>query len=214
MTVSSHNTIILFTRYPRPGECKTRLLSQYSAEEAADIHRQLVARSTQTITAYLQHHKETTYHIYYTGASIKEMKEWLGEQYLFFPQKGENLGQRMAESLTETLKQNHKCLLMGSDCPALTPHILEQGFGALDRSDIILGPAHDGGYYLVGTHNRITSQQIASLFADIPWGTSDVLTTTLQRIQEMQLDGHLLPKLHDIDTPDDLHYFHHYTHTE
>lgn len=214
MAVSSNNTIILFTRYPRPGECKTRLLSKYNAEEAADIHRQLVAHSTQTIAAYLQQYTETTYHIYYTGASIKEMKEWLGGQYIFSPQEGENLGQRMAKSLTETLKQSDKCLLMGSDCPAVTPQILEEGFGALDRNDIVLGPAFDGGYYLVGSHNRIKKEQIAALFADIPWGTNEVLATTMLRIQEMQLDAHLLPKLHDIDTPDDLHYFHHHSHAE
>lgn len=214
MTVPNNNTLILFTRYPRPGACKTRLLSEYSAEAAADIHRQLVSHSNQTIIDYLQQYTRTDYHIYFTGASVKEMKEWLGEQHFFFLQQGKTLGQRMASGITETLKQAEKCLLMGSDCPAITPGLIEEGFSALDESDIVLGPAYDGGYYLIGTHNRIDKEQIAAFFTDIPWGTSEVLATTLHRIQTMQLTVHLLPKLHDIDTPDDLHHFNHHSHTE
>jgi len=213
MTISSTNTILLFTRYPHPGKCKTRLIPRYSAEAAAEIHQQLVFHSHKTISNYLAQHKHTAYHIYYTGASVKEMRHWLGEQS-FTLQQGQNLGERMAGALNTTLQQRERCLLMGSDCPAITPELLQNAFTALQTKDIVLGPAYDGGYYLVGMNKTVSSKQREYLFSDIPWGSKKVLPTTLERIQELQLTFQLLPKLHDIDTPDDLQYFNHHSHAE
>ena len=103
---------------------------------------------------------------------------------------------------------------MGSDCPDITPELLQNAFTALQKKDIVLGPAHDGGYYLVGMNKTLSPKQIEYLFSDIPWGSDKVLPTTLERIQELQLAFQLLPKLHDIDTPDDLQYFNHHSHAE
>jgi uncharacterized protein len=212
MTTST-NTILLFTRYPHPGKCKTRLLPIYSAEAAAEIHRQLVSHSEKTIRNYLAQHNKTTYHIHYTGASVKEMKRWLGEQS-FVKQQGKNLGERMARALDKALQSAGRCLLIGSDCPDITPELLRNAFTVLQKKDIVLGPAYDGGYYLVGINKTLSPKQIEHLFTDVPWSSENVLTTTLERIKELQLTFHLLPKLHDIDTPDDLQYFNHYSHTE
>ncbi len=213
MTISSINKILLFTRYPHPGKCKTRLIPEYSAEKAAEIHRQLVAHSHKTIRDYLAQHKYTAYHIYYTGASVKEMKHWLGKQS-FRKQQGQNLGDRMAEALNTTLQNAERCLLMGSDCPAITAELLQNSFAALQEKDIVLGPAYDGGYYLVGINKTVSPEQIKHLFSDILWGSEEVLATTLERIKELQLTFQLLPKLHDIDTPDDLLHFNHHSHAE
>ena len=212
MTTST-NTILLFTRYPHPGKCKTRLIPEYSAAAAADIHRQLVAHSHKTISNYLAQHNNTTYHIYYTDASVKEMKDWLGEQQ-FVKQQGQNLGERMAGALRTALQSAERCLLMGSDCPGITPELLQNGLAALQENDIVLGPAYDGGYYLIGMRKKPSFKQIEHLFSDIPWGSAKVLTRTIERIQELQLPFQLLPQLHDIDTPDDLHYFNNHPHAE
>lgn len=213
MTTSSTDTILLFTRYPHPGKCKTRLIPEYSAKTAAEIHRQLVSQSHKTISNYLAQHKHTAYHIYYTGASAKEMRQWLGKQS-FSKQQGENLGDRMAGALSSTLQQKERCLLMGSDCPSITPELLQNAFTALQKKDIVLGPAYDGGYYLVGMNKTVSPKLIERLFSDIPWGSETVLATTIDRIKELQLAFQLLPKLHDIDTPDDLQYFNHHSHAE
>lgn len=213
MTTSSTNTILLFTRYPHPGKCKTRLIPEYSAKAAAEIHRQLVVHSHKTISNYLAQHKHTAYHIYYTGASAKEMRCWLGKQ-IFSKQQGQDLGDRMAGALSTTLLQRERCLLMGSDCPAITPELLQNAFTALQEKDIVLGPAYDGGYYLVGMKKSVSPKQIERLFSDILWGSEKVLPTTIERIKELQLTFKLLPKLHDIDTPDDLQYFNHHSHAE
>jgi rSAM/selenodomain-associated transferase 1 len=210
---NSTNTILLFTRYPRSGKCKTRLIPEYSADEAADIHRQLVSHSHKTITSYLTLHNNAAYHICYTGASVKEMRDWLGQQK-FLNQQGGNLGKRMAKALKTALHSSDKCLLMGADCPGITEKLLQNGFTVLQEKDIVLGPAHDGGYYLVGVNNTLTPEQIDYLFTAIPWGGEKVLAKTIERINKLQLTFQLLEKLHDIDTADDLQYFNHYSHTE
>lgn len=213
MTISSANTILLFTRYPHPGKCKTRLIPEYSAEAAAEIHRQLVSLSHKTICNYLAQHKHTTYHICYTGASVKEMRHWLGKQS-FIEQQGQNLGDRMAGALSTALQNRERCLLIGSDCPDITSELLQNAFMALQQKDIVLGPAYDGGYYLVGMNKTLSPRQIEFLFSEIPWGSEKVLATTLERVEELQLTFQLLPKLHDIDTPDDLKHFNHHSHAE
>ncbi|RUM43065.1 MAG: hypothetical protein DSY80_06205 [Desulfocapsa sp.] len=210
---SCTKTIILFTRYPRPGECKTRLLPEYSPEEAAVIHRQLTACSDKTISDYLAQYNSTTYHIYYTGASVKEMTLWFGKRK-FRQQQGENLGERMADAFSATLQHVEQCLLIGADCPDITPDLLEKGFSALKNNDIVLGPAYDGGYYLIGLKQSLPTTQLKGLFKDIPWGSNTVLSKTLERAENLQLQLHLLEKLHDIDTPDDLQYCNHYSYVE
>lgn len=212
MTMSA-NTILLFTRYPYPGKCKTRLIPQYSAEEAAAIHRQLVFQSDKTINTYLAQHRTTAYHIYYTGASVKQMQHWLNSRS-FILQQGKHLGERMANAFSTTLKSTKRCLIMGSDCPDISTDLLKNAFAILQERDIVLGPAYDGGYYLIGLKRTLSQKQITHLFADVPWGSEKVLTTTLTRIKELQLQCQLLPKLHDIDTPHDLKYFNHHSHTE
>jgi len=206
-------TILLFTRYPRPGKCKTRLLPEYSLEEAMNIHRQLVACSDKTIRNYIAQYNSTTYHVYYTGASVKEMTLWFGKQE-FRKQQGKDLGERMADAFSTTLQNVEQCLLIGSDCPDITPELLEEGFSALHNNDVVIGPAYDGGYYLIGLTQSLPAEQLEDLFVDIPWGSDAVLSKTLERTEKHQLQLYLLEKLHDIDTPDDLQSFNHHSYAE
>ncbi len=117
----------------------------------------------------------------------------------------------MAHALTLTLQNTKNCILLGSDCPEVTPQLLEEAFSALQAKDIVLGPAFDGGYYLIGANNSCTAIQLQALFTNIPWGSGTVLSKTLAKIEALSLQAHLLKKLHDIDTPDDLHYFNYYS---
>lgn len=211
--VSSRNLVILFTRYPRPGKCKTRLHPELGQHGAAQLHRQLVSRSMKTLATFSVRHPGAAYHIYYDGASAAEMKQWLGE-HRFHRQQGEDLGIRMAEALIAELKDCNSCLLMGSDCPAISPELLEEGFRALQTHDLILGPSHDGGYYLIGVNKASNAALIRQLFQGIPWGSDKVLQATIQRAHELHIQFFLLQTLHDIDTPDDLKYFHHHSCSE
>ena len=104
----------------------------------------------------------------------------------------------MADALSFVLSLHQKALIIGSDCPGLTPEILDAGYRSLDEKDIVLGPADDGGYYLLGC-----IELHPALFANIKWSTPSVLDQTIEKIKEANLSYCLLEKLHDIDTAED-----------
>ncbi|MBU0944542.1 MAG: TIGR04282 family arsenosugar biosynthesis glycosyltransferase [Proteobacteria bacterium] len=211
---SSLDLVILFTRYPRPGRCKTRLIPVLGDEGAIRIHQQLVSHILQELNSCV-HRANTELFIYYDGGSLPEMEEWLGTTgYSFFQQQGEDLGQRMAQALTQALNQGRNVILVGSDCPAITASLLDEGLASLHHHDMVLGPAHDGGYYLIGLARNVSSSCCRNLFRDIPWSTPQVLSKTLNRAQEQNLRLHTLSTLHDIDTAEDLKYFHHHSHPQ
>ncbi len=210
---SSGDLVVLFTRYPSPGKCKTRLIPAFGKKGAANILRQLVEYSITTLNTFSSLHADTTYHIYYNGASASDMEQWLG-RHIFTQQQGKNIGERMADAITRELQTAEKCVLIGSDCPDISPEILQEAFQALEEYDLILGPAYDGGYYLIGINNSSKATAVRKLFRDISWGSDRVLQETRQRADDLNFRVHLLQKLHDIDTPDDLKHFHHYSHPE
>jgi len=113
-----------------------------------------------------------------------------------------DLGQKMAAALTETLQQDNckLAVLIGSDIPFLETDIIEQAFSKLATADIVLGPALDGGYYLIGLQRRELAQ--TKIFQDIPWGTDQVFATTVARARATVVAT--LPSLFDVDTLADL----------
>lgn len=100
-------------------------------------------------------------------------------------------------------------VIVGADCPALSAEIIEQSLKKLYQNDLVLGPAHDGGYYLIGL-----SQPIPSLFYDIPWGTAQVLNKTLAYAKKTNVTFSLLEPLADVDRPEDIHHFRHHSHSK
>lgn len=115
-------------------------------------------------------------------------------------QQGEGLGARMACAFRMALEDYRYALLIGCDCPSLTPDDLESALSALSQGcDCVLGPAEDGGYVLIGA-NRLYQP----LFDDMPWGSPLVLAATRERIRQLRLRLHELPLQWDIDTPEDL----------
>jgi rSAM/selenodomain-associated transferase 1 len=110
-----------------------------------------------------------------------------------------DLGQRMSEAIRTTLAAADYAVVIGADCPALSTADLVAAFNALDAgTDVVIGPAEDGGYYLIGMRHHH-----AWLFTDIPWSTADVLTLTEERIHTQNLRLHKLPLRKDLDTPED-----------
>ena len=210
---SLEDLVILFTRYPYPGKCKKRLIPAFGNAGAANILKQLVEYSITTLNTFSSLHANTPYHIYYYGASTSDMEQWLGEKS-YTKQQGNNIGERMADALITELQTAKNCVLIGSDCPEISPELLKEAFRALQQNDLILGPAYDGGYYLIGVKNSSKATAIRQLFRDISWGSDRVLLETKQRADDLNFRVHLLQKLHDIDTPDDLKHFHNYSHTE
>ena len=142
------------------------------------------------------------------------MRSWLGTDLHYRQQAAGDIGCRMQAAISGRMDQMERLLLIGSDCPDLSTDILEEAFMALTTHDLVLGPAFDGGYYLIGARRECSSIICRTLFQDMPWGTDNVYPITKNRAEQHQLRCHTLTRLHDIDTPADLRYLDHHPHPQ
>jgi len=209
-TTGNHKAVILFTRFPVAGKVKTRLISVLGEQGAADLHKKMTEQILRQIQPAVQTFGMQLF-VYYYGGSQSQMTDWMGEKALFCSQKGNDLGQRMQHALNQTINQGaEQILLIGSDCPAIDDAIITQGFNALQNHDLTLGPAADGGYYLIGLRKNNKQRVPKNLFHKISWGTHTVLQQTVQQAEADGLSCQLLPQLHDIDRPEDLVHLNHH----
>jgi len=190
--------IILYTKFPTPGQVKTRLIPTLGAEGAAKAHRLMVDHAL----SHLEKLAGTTREIHFAGARLSQMQDWLGSQS-FVEQRGLDLGARLVRSFADSFNQGQEAvLIIGSDCPELSAQHLEEAFEALATKPLVLGPALDGGYYLIGLN-----RPVPQLFSEIPWSSPWVLKATLDIASHLGLSYHLLPPLGDVDEPVDLELF-------
>ncbi|MDX2244034.1 MAG: TIGR04282 family arsenosugar biosynthesis glycosyltransferase [Leptolyngbyaceae cyanobacterium bins.302] len=197
MSISTH--LLIFTRYPKPGLAKTRLIPALGENGAAILSRQLTEHTLAQVHQ-LQQYSAMSVEIYFAGGTLDLMQQWLGSGWSYIAQAEGNLGDRMAQAFQSAFASGMQpVILIGSDCPELNPSILLQAEKALADHDLVLGPAEDGGYYLIGLRRLIPE-----LLAGISWSTAAVLQQTLAIAQQMQLTVSLLPVLRDIDHPEDL----------
>jgi hypothetical protein len=202
--------IIIFTRYPKAGQVKTRLIKELGQEGAAQLHQKLTEHTIKKITPVIS--KTTQLTVHYTGASVKQMALWLGDSFTLIEQQGADLGQRMMYALRTAQNNNfQRILLIGSDCPALEPSLIELAFKQLLNHDLVVGPSFDGGYYLIGISNSFPDKKISALFSNISWGTKSVYSQTLAKAKEAHLSFFTLQKQYDIDRPRDLEHFYYYS---
>lgn len=203
----SSEHLVIFTRYPEPGTTKTRLAKLLGPVKAAEIQKKLTEHTLQQAERLLQL-SSVSISIYFDGGSPKKMQEWLGTVGTYRCQGEGDLGSRMARAVGETFKQGFsKIVIIGTDCPCLQADHIKEAFETLDRKDLVLGPAADGGYYLIGLR-----QHEEALFKNIDWGTASVLAKTLNLAAAKDLSCTLLEKLHDVDRPEDLNHIRHHPH--
>lgn len=190
--------LIIFTRYPEPGKTKTRLIPALGAEGAAALHRQMAEQTVQQVR-FLQ---QTAIEVWYVGGSQKLMQNWLGADLTYTEQPAGDLGDRMCAAFRSSFARGYDAvMIVGTDCPDLTTAVLAEGFVGLQNQVLTIGPAIDGGYYLIGLQRLVPE-----LFEGIAWSTPTVLSETLKIIDRLQLKVLLLPCLRDIDVPQDLEY--------
>ncbi len=182
-----HPRIALFVRYPTPGAAKTRLIPALGAAGAAALHRRLVARTLAAVRA-----SGLPFEVRGTGAAAADFAAWLGADVPVVPQGGGDLGERLA-------RMPAPMLLIGSDAPDLSASHLQAAAAALDTAPAVIGPAADGGYWLLGL-----SRPMPGLFAAMPWGSDAVAGETIARLAAGGIDPARLPVLHDCDRPEDL----------
>lgn len=190
----SENLLIIFVKNLVPGRVKTRLASEIGIDGALDVYKFLVEH-TYEITNELKMNKAVYYSEYVEGEDI-----WDTGKYKLFVQKGPDLGKKMLTAFDDAFcRKFKKVALIGSDCFALQGgHILE-AFEQLEENDTVIGPATDGGFYLIGM-KRLFPQ----LFNNKTYGHKNVLRELLAEVAQANISYHLLPTLSDIDTLQDL----------
>ena len=197
--MTGSNAIIIMTRYPEPGQVKTRLISAPGEEGACHLHRKMVEHTISTIK-YFTLAIPAGIFVFFHGGSEMLMSSWLGDEASYLPQEAGNLGDKMRAAFLAVFNRGFKTVMMiGTDCPAIDSPILSQAFSSLDQADMVIGPAVDGGYYLLGL-----KQVHDKLFEGIAWGSDVVLTQTLLAARNENIEVSRLPELRDIDRPEDL----------
>jgi len=188
--------LLIFVKNPVAGTVKTRIARTAGKERAVEVYRHLLAY-TQQITRDLPHGGPVWKRIVYYGDFINSTDGWNG--YEKKQQTGIDLGERMLNAFTEQFAAGaSRVIIIGSDCLAIRPDHLKQAFRALDTVDVVIGPATDGGYYLLGM-NRLHP----FLFQDKPWSQPELLDQTLNELKQNNLTDTLLEELTDIDEWDD-----------
>lgn len=188
------NHLIIFVKNPELGKVKTRLASTVGENNALYIYKLLIEHTYQ-ISLPINAEK----HVYYSSF-IENTDQFSDVIFTKNIQKGEDLGQRMANAIKTSLGNwANKVVLIGSDCYELNSGIIEEAFLMLDKHDVVLGPSEDGGYYLIGMKNLHDK-----LFKDKEWSTENVMLDTIIDCNELGLSHYLLPTLNDVDTEEDL----------
>jgi rSAM/selenodomain-associated transferase 1 len=186
--------LLIFTKNPERGKVKTRLAATIGNEAALTIYMQLLSH-TSAITSYLPVDK----FVFYSNHILKK-DIWDNTYFFKQVQIGDDLGERMKNAFAATFQKGYdKIIIIGTDCADLNADIILTAFAHLNLYDVLIGPAEDGGYYLLGM-----KQLHAALFEEINWSTHTVLSETTKKCNAMQLSYHLLPVLHDIDEEKDL----------
>jgi uncharacterized protein len=197
MTSRKANCLIIFTRYPEPGKTKTRLIPALGENGAAQLHRRMAEHTLEqarSLTCAIE--------IWYVGGTKELMQDWLGTDLCYREQPTGDLGDRMCGAFRSAFEQGYQSvMIIGTDCPGITTAILAQGFAELQNLVVAIGPAIDGGYYLIGLQRLVPE-----LFQGITWSTSTVFSETVAIADKLQLPTYSLPSLSDIDLPNDLQY--------
>jgi rSAM/selenodomain-associated transferase 1 len=189
--------LLLLSKAPDPGQVKTRLIPVIGAVGAAELYEDLLCSSLEMAV----------------NSGLSPVDLWCSPTmaHPFFQQCRQrygvelreqirgNLGRRMAHALESASQSSQPLVLIGADCPALSADDLEEAFTLLDQgSEVVLGPAEDGGYYLIGMRGLYPF-----VFDDVPWSTSTVLDLTQTRLNNRGVKWQCLPPHRDLDTVDD-----------
>ncbi len=179
--------VALFARFPEPGRAKTRLIPALGAVHAAGLHRRLAERALAAVRG-----SALPFEVRTTGAPLARFQDWLGSDVALAEQGGGDLGERME-------RVPPPAILVGADIPDLLPAHLTAAVAALRIHPAVIGPAEDGGYYLLGL-----ARPMPFLFAAMPWGAAEVLALTLRRMADHGVTPAVLDTLADLDRPEDL----------
>jgi rSAM/selenodomain-associated transferase 1 len=191
LSISLH----MLARAPVAGRVKTRMIPALGAQGACDLQQMLLERALQ-LPAHGMHER----FLWLDDLPSPELQDLALELgWTLVEQPNGDLGERMRRIATLGLAESDAVILIGNDCPVIDGDYLQAACRALHEQAVVIGPAEDGGYVLLGLR-----KMDATLFSDMPWGTERVLDVTLQRLQQLDWSPALLPALWDVDRPEDL----------
>lgn len=197
--MKSESTLIIFAKAPVAGRVKTRLIPDMGEVKATILYKELLNRTLGTaiktgISDIQLWISGNVRHQFFTNLKNRE-------SFKFCKQTGRDLGERMFNAFDSVLKQHSYAVLIGSDCPELLYSDIQSAISLLKSGkELVLGPAEDGGYYLIGL-----KENKPALFSEIKWGEDNVFSETYTRAKNMNLDTALLSKRNDVDRAYDLH---------
>ena len=191
-------TLIIYSRYPEAGKTKTRMIPALGAQKAAQLQRQMTEHTLDTARK-LRSERQINIEVHFAGGNQQLMTDWIGEDIQYIPQTNGDLGDRMNHSFTNAFNSSQRVVIIGIDCPDIDIQILNNAFDALQKKELVLGVAQDGGYYLIGLNKTVPQ-----LFQNITWGTEKVLSQTKAIAQTLNLNVEYLTTLSDVDRPEDL----------
>jgi uncharacterized protein len=190
----SENLLMIFIKNPALGKVKTRLAKTVGDEKALRVY-QLLLDHTHKVTKGVNADRAVFYSDFINNDDV-----WKRDKFQQFIQKGEDLGDRMATAFLKAFALGYKkVVIIGSDCFDLNEDIITEAYNILEENEVVLGPAKDGGYYLLGMKNYHEQ-----LFKNKAWSTENVLLDTLLDLSNLNLSFKLLPTLSDIDQEKDL----------
>ncbi len=196
------NALAVMAKAPVAGQVKTRLRPAFTAEAAAELARALLVDQLR----HLEKLRATECYLAFAPDKGHRLMEDLAPPcFRLFSQQGDDLGSRMEGIFSRLFDMGHKhIVLIGGDLPPVPLGYFAEAYDFLEsgKKRVVLGPSHDGGYYLVGCN-----QATPEIFRGMSWSHDDVLAQTRDKLMAMKVDHHLLPVWFDIDTPDDLDYF-------
>lgn len=182
--------LIVMLKAPRAGFVKTRLAQEMGAEPATAVYRRLVEHQMSALP------REWPAEVHFAPVdAAAEMRQWLGSRYDYHAQLGDDLGERLIHAIMGAFDRGAtEAIVIGGDCPSLDAACLREARSGLKSADVILGPALDGGYYLIALR-----RPLPYLFRGIPWSSGTVLEATADRLQRAGLSYALLSAREDVD---------------
>ncbi len=198
MMASETDSLIIFVKYPEKGKVKSRLAAAWDGESVVELYKCFVEDLLQTM-------RESGFKpvvAFFPAEAKEKIVDWLGSEYRYFPQSGNNLGERMKNAFRYVFEHGSlRAVLIGSDIPDLKAEIIRDAFMSLGEHDAVVGPSLDGGYYLIGFPKDSLMPRI---FDGIPWSTDEVLLRTMEIFMEEGRRVRLMPARRDIDRPEDV----------
>ncbi len=189
--MTNNAALIIMIKNPVLGKAKTRIASTTGDEEALRIYK-LLLNHTRKIT------EATSIDRYLYYSDYIEEDAWSSDVFNKRIQSKGDLGNRLRDAFSTLSEEYNKMIVIGSDCAAITPEHIMTAVKALDNNDVVIGPVHDGGYYLLGMNSYYPE-----IISDIEWSTDVVASQTLNKAKEINLSTHSIETLHDIDYHED-----------